>query len=1089
MKKKITLLALAYFMLLCGCSSISSALANNDIESWGSFNLKDTYNVNDSLYLGDVSLFVGGESALAEANLTFPSGKTTDATSNILNESGKYTVTYSTVINGKYYEKSQDFFVQTPYVSHGSSSATYYGVGDKATHAGLNVKLAKNDELTFNEIIDMTDLTKNEALIKLYMTPTTHGSYDVGSLIFKFTDVEDDTNYLEITIGKRAWKPESYPGDCTVFVKGDDSDRVSVESWNGDVPNGGGSAKGYVKANDVYGAMMKMTMNGLRTIDSNINYGERSDGSYGWVSTDTAIISNADYDATEGIITYDYNNMELGIINMKMDFKGSRITETEYKKVWDFDDTKLTSLVTGGYGSWRGFTSGKCRLSIRGDQYESNYASFVLTALHGLDLTSEVLNDSQGPEITISSTLDDNDTLLINGKAGCYYKIPEASANDIYYGKTNVTSEVYLHYGTDKQINVDTVEGRFYPRVAGTYTIVYRSSDNNGNTTIKPIKVIIDESTPSDIKVKLEEDIITSIKQGQYYYLPNVLTSGGKGDKEIKSYYIFNNKKVEITNGSFIPEEAGNYIIRIECTDFIGQTGYLAYNLVVLENDEPFILDEPVLAEYYIAGGQYQIPNLTCFQYKNNNKNSITPTAKVKYKIIDDLGDIKEVCYDLNVGDTFSTVNILDNDTLNISYYYDGILLGTYQAKTINPLYYSADIYNTAIDFKKYFVSNTIKNITYDLIDASVGYKLISSGSDMDFTFANKLLADQLYFSFNAQKQSDLKTIKATLWDANNKNNSFTLIMSTNADGTFDVTCGEYKATTRSVGMNEAINYISVGFDGEKFNIGDNDTIVPVTKFDNGQDFTSISSHLVYAKFEFIGVSNDQYIGVKKIGNHEFETYMDFYGNALEPMSDYVEPQIYIEGDMGKYGQINEKASTDMVIAQDVFAPTSMTLVSVYKTKGNYMDDINGQAINELDALNRYTFIFSTTDVYMAKYVSHELSEYQTYWPTENNKSIEYNYGVIDTVKPIITLTSIMHTSTRVSATLALTTFKVSDNISSEENITVLRQMILPSGRFENIEDNITRYKFNESGVYEFRIIAIDEALNVSIYSTYITVY
>ncbi len=1062
---------------------------SSEAETWGDPRLSSSYQLNETIFLDEIPFSIGGQKASAKGTVVFPSGKTSESSKVVLSESGLYSVRYSAYLDSKVYEKEETFFVSTPYFRHGSKSSAHYGIGERATHDGLVVSLAKNEVLSFNEIIDLTTLTKNDCLFRFYMTPSAMGAHDVGSLIFTLTDVEDETNYLEITAQRHMWKPSTNQGKADIFGKGDDTDRVSAESWNADgtIASGGGGAKDYVVANSIYGAIVDFTFNGVRRVISKQNYGWRDEAhtDWGWISNDYTNISTADYDATECLVTYDYDSMELGAINMKLDFKGCRTDETNYVKVWDFDDERLADKVQGGNGIWRGFKSGKVRLSVRGDQYEGGYANFVLTNVHGLDFRQTVLEDKEAPEIEVAASLGEDGFASLVGVAGLSYPIPQASAKDAYCGETPVEAVVYENYGTPFQVNVDTLNGRFYPKRAGDYAIVYSSQDHNGNRAAKTVMVHVDASS-SPIGVCFPDGITKSGKQGHRYRLPDYRLESTRGEGSASAIAFFGEESIGIEDWSFVPEKPGDYTVSMIFEDEVGQTKTYSYSLHVEAEERPFLLDEPILPRNYIAHGEYAVPEVGAYRYNNGVKEPIEPEVTVSYsEMADGVPTEKET--KLSSGGAFSTKNAADGSMVRLRYAYEGATLGEYEVPLINPIYWDEENSADAVDFKKYFITDEEDALSFDLEgDGLGGYRFSPKDEQMDVSFANPLLADEFSMGFALKKGTEFGSIEIRLSDESSPKESVSIRLVMNSSGSIGLEANGVSKPLAGLSTKEDNVSLSVAFDGKSVRVGDKAAIA-LDSFDSGKAFDGFKTHKVWLDFSFRGFAEGGCVNLKNIGNHYFEAFQDFYDNPIEPYMDFVPPQYVSLGNHGKYGIVGETVETDAVIAQDVFAPTSSVRVTMLQDDGAPLIDSSGAAIENRDASSPLSIRLSEPSVYTASYSVAEKAG-EKGWVASNSKRFEYYYGALDDRKPVIVLTSTMKSSAYVGDALSLPTFYVKDDVSEVENLTVMREMILPTGRLQMIPEGIDGYRFNEAGEYEFRIVVLDEVGNVSIYSAFVEI-
>ena len=134
------------------------------------------YDVNDSVRFVLPEITVGNATETASILVEFPSGKAYKGQNYLLSETGVYTVTYSATINGNEYSFSQNFTVrQSAYTIDMNSKAAYgtnnYISGEK----GLNVTLSPKGEFIYNQILDLSENTKEDRLLRLFLTPSVTG--------------------------------------------------------------------------------------------------------------------------------------------------------------------------------------------------------------------------------------------------------------------------------------------------------------------------------------------------------------------------------------------------------------------------------------------------------------------------------------------------------------------------------------------------------------------------------------------------------------------------------------------------------------------------------------------------------------------------------------------------------------------------------------------------------------------------------------------------------------------------------------------------------------------------------------------------
>ena len=174
--------------------------AVNSQPEWTEITLDNEYVIDDMITIPERTLSVGGSDYQADIKLCYPNGVTVMMESGDFSfeQAGAYTLIYEVKdANSKYYSEEIDIFVADKLWRVGSEkSSTEYGV--VGSTSALLVSLAKNDKLTFNKPIDVSNLTSTDILFSGFVNPSTVGTYEFDKIKFTFTDIYDPTQTLTI---------------------------------------------------------------------------------------------------------------------------------------------------------------------------------------------------------------------------------------------------------------------------------------------------------------------------------------------------------------------------------------------------------------------------------------------------------------------------------------------------------------------------------------------------------------------------------------------------------------------------------------------------------------------------------------------------------------------------------------------------------------------------------------------------------------------------------------------------------------------------------------------------------------------------
>lgn len=593
-KKRSVLLsaALALTLAVTGAGAIGSSVARSDVSlqngtpysaasdtDGAKADVRESYEYGTEFTVPAFAFDVGGKQVVATAVLQFPDGSATRQTKVKLNMSGIYTLRYTAIADGTPYSQEYTFTVDEPLFSvSGEKSSFTYGKWDAlaagaksdVSASGLLISLAEGDSFHVNQLIDVRNANKDQALVNTFVTPTTVGTADFGYLLFTFTDAVDPSMYMRI-------KAQYTDGDQVTWYQAGATDQplTGYEAWCDKV-----------HVNDNWG------------IDGRHSFGK---GEWDDCAFDERPI-NLSYDVSENA----------AYVNCK---------QTGQKLIIDFDSPKFFSEL------WSGFPSGYARLAITAGAYKNASANFCVTEIAGVNLQEETF-ETETPIITAET--DGVYAEMPQAVNGGSYPVPKASAFDNYCGNTAVETSVYYNYVSSNAISVPIENGRFVTDREGTYAIVYDAVNSRGKRAQKILWVECVSALPA---VTVTGDIVGSTQQATCGIETAVSTNGltlggGSGKKTVRAYVEFNGKTEEI-DGGFRPDAVGDYTVKFIATDYIGQTGTASYTVSAKAGDKPVFTEQPILPAYFIEGGEYTVPEAYANDYSSGTLSRVLAAVTI----------------------------------------------------------------------------------------------------------------------------------------------------------------------------------------------------------------------------------------------------------------------------------------------------------------------------------------------------------------------------------------------------------------------------------------------------------------------------
>lgn len=688
---------------------------------------------------------------------------------------------------------------------------------------------------------------------------------------------------------------------------------------------------------------------------------------------------------------------------------------------------------------WSGFTGSKVKVSVSCDTYSAATANFEIYSVYGMDLSKSLYKDEVAPQITVDADADD----MPYAEAGKTYGVPDAYAFDDVCGYLDAVCKVYYNYNSENPVSVAVENGRFATRYVGWYTIVYSATDYSGNKAEKTLWVnsLTDAEDPT---ITIDESSKkTSAYVGETYTVAEVACYGGSGKLVCNVYAEKDGNRTIVEDNEFVPETAGSYKIIYEVTDEIGQTVNAEYGFTVSVASSPVFRKDVLLPSVLIVGGNYEIPTVYAYDYSDGTKKDVAATCVVADK---------NGSATYNAGDVYVPAIDGKNGTVTFKF-----VAGTAERSYEVPC---VDVWNVIgnrkrLDFAAYMYSEdgVVTEKTKD------GLKVTVNG-DGTAEFINPLLADK--FSVTLRGSDGFGKIAVTLTDDQDEKVKITFVLEEKNGKVYLSSNGT--TITPEFSFDGERN-IEIGYSNGKLTAAG--LTINVEKTDDGKTFEGFKSHKVRMSFSF-STAEEKSVYIEKIVNHSF---------AVTLSSDGTEPAYYVPTTAG--GTIAPgKTTIYAAYAADVLDPNALFTMSVVDSDGNYLSDVNGVLLKDVDPSRDYTVNFDKLGEYAVKYFVSDVFN-----SSANTASYSVSYKVLDEVAPVIKFSGEFKTEIKVGEIYSLPSVKVSDNYSENDKIQFMKYFSDPSGRMNEISSDSNSFKATIAGKYTLYYMAVDEAGNVGYFT------
>lgn len=704
------------------------------------------------------------------------------------------------------------------------------------------------------------------------------------------------------------------------------------------------------------------------------------------------------------------------------------------REVADMDDTAFFG------GAWTGFPSGKARLSVTATDFNGNRkANFCIKSIKGLDLSQELFVDENAPKITVNTEY--NLQQMPEGKLDHVYPVPTATAKDDYDGVRTVNTSVYYDYSSQYPLNINVRDGAFVPTQTGTYTIVYSATDTNGNVGKVAVNVHVGRAI-EPLCVTVPESKTTQTELGCEIEIPAPTVQGGSGNVKVITQVTCGSDVYGIENGIFRPERIGTLTVTYTATDYLGDSATASYQIETSNGTKSVFVDEIVFPKALVAGQKYVTPSYYLNDYSSGSLNR--KLAKVR---ITDADGAKVY----QAGETF-TVSVAGDEGKVTVEFFDETVSKSFQVPAFVAYTQLSATSASRVFFDRYFITDDFAKTCGA---SGIEFVKVGGSGDATFTFANQLIART--FKLDLKKfVGSFDALEVVLQDVTNPSNCIKATLQ--CQGKNAILCvGNNSAEIANV-------FTESGF-SLRFN-ANNEFVLGKATLGN-KDFAGFANDKVYVTVTFKQMKQNATFTVGRLCSHTFSS----------AKSDTFEPEIVT---LGNYGGSYEQGSVYTicpVISADVFCVNVNFTLTVRTPSGEVATDINGTRLENVDPTQSYKLKLDQYGSYSFSYSSTETDN----GPSTYAQSSMFYYiaNVCDNTAPTISVKEMRDKPYKVGESIAIPDITVTDDKSPADKITVLVAVVDCNGTLTFV--NSDAVKFGTAGTYELRIMAIDEAGNISL--------
>ena len=708
--------------------------------------------------------------------------------------------------------------------------------------------------------------------------------------------------------------------------------------------------------------------------------------------------------------------------------------------------------------AWTGFPSGMAKLTVTVEDVVADTANFCITRVAGIDLTAELFAEEDAPIVNVPMEQDE----MPKGEVGLLYKIPQATAVDYYSGACEVKTSVFRDYATDSPVNVSSSNGAFLPTAAGWYTITYTAKDTLGNEGYTLRNVYVAEDL-GEIEITLPDNYATEATLGSWVNLDDIVYTGDCGQATVTKTVTLGEESYVVTDG-FRPEIAGEWKVTYTVTDYLGRVGSVDYIINGIVGEGYLLLDELVMPWIFVSDSQYTLPVIYATDYSSGKAE-----RKLASVIVTDKNGEKTYA----AGETFIPSVEENGDIVTVSYQYDGQVLDERQIPAVlvkNGSKINGQNYFYGQGFTTTFQDDKGTEDPEDDEYYSAGLKIVADKNSAlcGWTFATPQLMDNFSLFFEGIAANTMfEALQITLTDTQNASEEICITLNVKGKASSMVVCGTEMITP----VNMTSEQYKVSYKEGKFTFGDISLAVKETT--SGEAFNGFSSSLAYVRVEMVNA--------KKGASYKFLSINE--ANISRRNLEVFAPNFKILGDFGGNQSLNSVYEIFPAIANDAFAPNTSVTMTATAPDGSILVDKDGVKLENVPTDKTYYITLSQYGKYQITYTVEEKD-----WVAKNTLSLVKAIFVVDEEEPQVKFVSGAQTTAKVGEIITMPKYIFQDNITANENITIVSSVINPYGRVYYFTKGQNAIKCLYAGEYKFIVMVMDEHGNMAYATHTITV-
>lgn len=931
--------------------------------------------------------------------------------------------------------------VERPVKINGPTTvASYFSTTDGATFTtntdtpfyvenqrnGILVESKVKGAVVYDNLVDVTNLTKEYPLFEIQITPQKMGESEMNQLIVRLEDSENPNEYMNISLWRYSWGYNVDDKVTGITVKTNTIDEYKglyYDEQNGQVSAAISPSKAGVK----YGTFVFAPFAGAKGGSS-----------------------------SSAKVYYDYANCDLYTDNCYLD--QSKLAEKnlcdEDGKVLVLDMDNHTHMGIEKNSLFKGFSSGKVRISFIVNDILSGFdtARYMILSIDNQNFNGTLLDDVTPPTLTVD-TLGYGDELP-TAQVGKFYKFFESCAVDKMYGELSVKNVVKK----DGE-KIYSSQNGFIPEAEGEYTVQYVAADGNRNETVVEYKIlakyVVDEIVGTVVKTKNCLDITNADlknKNGNFgislYYsvqLPKMVGSGGSGDVLVDVFVTYNGHRQKIENDNFTPNKKGLYTLSYVLTDYLGNQKVYDYTLECTYSDTP-LLHQPILPEYMSLDRPYRLPKLeseyyTLWQQKVKTYDCITVYKQDRETVICQFAGNEEAIY---------TPVSAHGETVFIEY-------SSAKDGNSNATKYGAEVKLLPSEkLSDRFVCDD--GVILDEQKLAVGFKYSDDGQWAEYVNPLSIVDGTSVKFIVDTDNNDFDEAIIRFTDYCDVNNYIDIHFAKNPDENAQTSfiyvdgSGRKEINGSFYGKGGEDFSVSVKQDGSVYNSAGQALFTPF-------GFGGFVSDYVLLSCSASGIKGDSEIVLKQIRNQILSVADE---DDDEDDEDCINPLFSLKGEMQTSGTLGSVIEICPALASDVYDVKTSIQVSV---------EFNNQTIYEyFDGFG----VFNGAEILAKDYGSYTVM-YDVKDFSGNRVNRKFVVEIKDDIAPTLNVESKVRQRYKVGDKISLPKIKALDNVDS--NVSVYYIVIDPMNEFDLLKINQT-YKFEKAGRYILKFYCQDKTYN-----------